>query len=338
MCLIIWRKNGIKAYVDTMVLSRNKLFRIRDKHEKEFPFIVAPTKVIYICAEPGTPFTISLEKAKHDHKVYAPKLYIDGQEVYGFKTFPKICNYHGFKMGRGVYKEFVFNDPPLAGTEEDKENLFNHKGDFGKIKVVLYDCISMPSSFGHREKAPYSILVANSSSTPPAGEDRRQEGRVFCIEDRTDQSFIYRKSKKGDYSSRHQYAGCFNDDPLDFCEIRYSTFISLQILGVLHVSNIKHMKVLFALVEDAGEVPLDKLAALFYTWVRRDIEVCYNLHNTLGEVNLELFKKHPEYFELVEGECPKLRAVKREKSLASCPVPLPQEYFLVNAATIDDDF
>lgn len=91
--------------------------RIRDKNDQEFPMIISPTKECYICVTPGTSFTVTLEKAGHDFAVYAPKLFIDGQEVAGFKTFPKVCNFHGFKMGNGVYKEFLFSEPPVIEAE-----------------------------------------------------------------------------------------------------------------------------------------------------------------------------------------------------------------------------
>ncbi len=104
-----------------MALSKKGIFkvRIRDKSsQQEFPLILAPTKEYYICVQPGIAFTIGLEKAGHDYNVYAPKLFIDGQEVAGFKTLPKVCNYHGFKMGGGVYKEFVFSEPPVIQREQ----------------------------------------------------------------------------------------------------------------------------------------------------------------------------------------------------------------------------
>lgn len=85
---------------------------VRDSHHREIPVLSAPTKKHYICVEPNTSFTISLENMAQHHIVYAPKLFIDGQEVAGFKTLSKFCNYHGFKLGGGEYKQFLFSEPP----------------------------------------------------------------------------------------------------------------------------------------------------------------------------------------------------------------------------------
>ena len=43
---------------------------------------------------------------------------------------------------------------------------------------------------------------------------------------------------------RFDYVGCFEDPPVDCCEIRYMDFVSLQIRGVLHIGNIEHLKLI----------------------------------------------------------------------------------------------
>ncbi len=52
--------------------------------------------------------------------------------------------YHGFKMGGGVYKEFMFAEPPLAEGEEEKKELGTRKERFGTVQVLLYDSIEVP--------------------------------------------------------------------------------------------------------------------------------------------------------------------------------------------------
>lgn len=90
--------------------------RIYDGTGREIPWITAPTKEHHICVEANTPFAIRLESLA-PHTVYAPKLFIDGQEVAGFKTMTKWCNYHGFKLGGGKYRQFLFSEPPVAENE-----------------------------------------------------------------------------------------------------------------------------------------------------------------------------------------------------------------------------
>ena len=87
---------------------------IYNNKSKEIPSITAANKKNYMCVEANTSFTIVLENLSQYQTVYAPKLFIDGQEVAGFKTLSKYCNYHGFKLGGGKYKQFLFSEPPVA--------------------------------------------------------------------------------------------------------------------------------------------------------------------------------------------------------------------------------
>ncbi len=75
----------------------------------------------------------------------------------GFKTVSKVCNFYGFKMGGGSYKEFLFAEPPVAEQEQEKVDLDTRRKDFGTIRVHLYDCIEYPASAKPKRDAVYGM-------------------------------------------------------------------------------------------------------------------------------------------------------------------------------------
>jgi len=186
-----------------------------------------------------------------------------------------------------------------------------------------------------------------------------KEGDVFSIQKKkgVDNSFLYPSSdpkemensfmQKSSQKGKHknvEYMGCFEEDSVDQCEIRYSSFISLQIMGIMHIGNIDHLKcipsiylyeeqylvqVLKTILENAENhaLEVDKLIKEFRKWVRRDLSTFYELYNTFGDINTQLFQRFPEYF----GVSPDIKAVISVKDpkyrSGKYPITFPKEYF-----------
>jgi len=192
--------------------------------------------------------------------------------------------------------------------------------------VLLYDCITIPQKSRRSLKASYCILY--SITIGPHQQLGRtsdmkffvnsvsvQEGETFSI---PEQSFIYKKeSVKG-------YIGCFKEGYIDGCEINYSNFYSLQVLGVLHVSNIRHLKcipttclkkdeyltqVIITLLNhvENKELPLERIPEEFRRWTRRDMEKCYKVYDDRGFYNARLYQMYPEHFDLSLDLKPKIK-------------------------------
>ena len=74
----------------------------------------------YICVEKDDAFQIFINTIdQRDKKTYGAVLFLDGQRVHGKKTFSCKTVFHGFKMGGGQFKEFIFSSPRFAGMQEE---------------------------------------------------------------------------------------------------------------------------------------------------------------------------------------------------------------------------
>lgn len=111
----------------------------------------------YICVEKDQPFQISIScEGSTDQKTYGAVLWLDGQKVAGKKTFRQKTMFQGFKLGGGIYKQFIFDVPALASENplQDKSNLHSssnnskfpedklleqkHKGKQGCVIIEFY--------------------------------------------------------------------------------------------------------------------------------------------------------------------------------------------------------
>ena len=180
-----------------------------------------------------------------------------------------------------------------------------------------------------------------------------KEGEMFSIQKKMDidQSFMFTGGQKTDAApdSRYragnsEYLGCFEESPVDSCEIRYSSFIPLQIMGILHVRNIDHLKciptiylneeqylvqVLMTILENTEKhaLEVDRLLKEFRKWVRRDLAAFYELYNAFGDINTQLFQKYPEYFEVTLDMRAMIKLKPSEFRDGKYPITFPKEYF-----------
>ena len=153
---------------------------------------------------------------------------------------------------------------------------------------------------------------------------------------------------------RTEYIGCFEDDPIDMCELRYMNCISLQILGVLHVQNIQHLRYLPAhvlkeeqyLVESIKtilentensnnisvihleQLELERIPHEFAKWTNVELSNCYELYTKQKEINIGLFQRYPQFFELTLDIKPILKLKPDLLRTGKYPITFPKEYFI----------
>eukprot|EP00826_Nyctotherus_ovalis_P007689 TRINITY_DN11958_c0_g1_i6.p1 TRINITY_DN11958_c0_g1~~TRINITY_DN11958_c0_g1_i6.p1 ORF type:complete len:223 (-),score=57.27 TRINITY_DN11958_c0_g1_i6:121-789(-) len=140
------------------------------------------------------------------------------------------------------------------------------------------------------------------------------------------------------------HMGRFDESYIDRCEIYYSSLVSLEIRGILHISNINHLKcvpdsflakeeylmnVIKTLVKKQrdSELLLEKLPKKFSKHVGRELLKYYNFYNDFGLINTQLFQKYPEHFEITLDMKPKLRVKEGELFAWKYPVKFPESYF-----------
>ncbi|CDW84961.1 UNKNOWN [Stylonychia lemnae] len=78
----------------------------------------------YICVDKDESFKIQVGAIdQSDKHTYGAVLFLDGQRVHGKKTFVSKTTFHGFKLGNGQFREFIFSTPKIAGmSDPDDDN------------------------------------------------------------------------------------------------------------------------------------------------------------------------------------------------------------------------
>ena len=131
------------------------------------------------------------------------------------------------------------------------------------------------------------------------------------------------------------------------------SFVSLQIKGIIHINNIEHLKlvptshlceeqylvqILKTILENCenskgkcfmivDEIPIDELAEKFKFWTKTDLSMCYQLYEAFGIVNMDLFRRYPEYFEVTPDMSAMLKLKPNEVREGKYPISFPKEYF-----------
>lgn len=225
-----------------MVFSKKAFFEVKliDGTGKEYKEFYSKDKSInaYVVGEKESEFMIkvSVESSKLDDKeVYGSKLYIDGQEVPGIKTFKKTGRYFGFKMGGGVYKKFIFGSPSFDIEEQGGNR------DIGKIRIIFYT--TKEFNVGRRVRyqphsyQPRSRTFLDSNKKLCFKSLQVFEGTTF------DNGHTTRQRIKQRNERQVQHIIDFQDD-IDDAEFSYSDFYGLIAMGMISTNNIKDLSFL----------------------------------------------------------------------------------------------
>jgi len=224
-----------------MVFTKKKFFEIQflNKNSNEFKEYYPKDNEVdtYIVGEKHESFIIKMRVNSgtiDDTKIYGTKLFLDGEEVKGMKTFKKYGRYFGFKCGGGVYKSFLFGAPSYS---EEKTSEVNRK--IGTIKIIFYTTFQLKSGKRNRQgrfhyqqreekflnndkKLCFKSLQVLEGNTFDNGHTTRQ--RLKYRNDDNFQTFI-------DY-----------EDDIDDIELNYADFYGLIALGEISSFNVNHLR------------------------------------------------------------------------------------------------
>lgn len=226
-----------------MFLSKKKKFQIAFldfKGDSEYYIndIITKERENYLCVEKGQNFRIRMIAAYDPTVVFGSKLYIDGKEIYGEKSFLGIGHYFGHKLGDGNYNTFMF-DNPLTNLKEkseySKEEVFYgiKSPDYGKIKLEFFKTKQI--TVKKQEKKFNSNHERFSSSIRP--DDKKfflmsltiKEGEGIKIEN------TYKKNHIDKFEGDKMTVDVTDYTTIyDSLEVKYADFLALQIMG--HVS------------------------------------------------------------------------------------------------------
>ena len=229
----------------------------------KLPVYYPPNKheMPYVVAEKSLPFRIVMNvnsEKINDRLFYGSKLIIDGEEILGIKTFRRQGRYFGYKLGNGIYKEFLFsninyqenNVQNISNNTENNSNQinninkYNSNSNIGNIKLTFYTTKSIkvkyPSNKYIKQHIPHSykknkIVYETSANCKKVFEASMQvgEGKVF------DNGHSIKKHAFK--PSRYENIIDFNND-IDEIEINYSDFYSMINKGFISSFNINHFK------------------------------------------------------------------------------------------------
>jgi hypothetical protein len=228
-----------------MVFSKKQFFNVtilNDTTNTEYKEHVPLEKDVapYIIGEKGKSFIIKMSvnaSKTDDSEVYGSKLYIDGEEVKGIKTFRKYGRYFGFKCGNGVYKKFLFGAPCYDNSERGGNK------DIGKIKIIFFTTQEIrtgrrQSRFNPAPYIPRQEKYLDSNKKLCFKSLQVVEGQTFDNGHTTRQRLKY---QRGDRDQRVQHVVDFQDD-IDDIELSYSDFYGIIALGMISTSNLNHLR------------------------------------------------------------------------------------------------
>jgi hypothetical protein len=226
-----------------MVFSKKEFFEIKltDDNNKEYKEYNPKEKNIkpYIIGENGKDFMIKMivNSAKcDDKKFYGSKLYIDGEEVLGIKTFKRSGRYFGFKCGSGIYKKFRF------GTPKYDSNDVGGNREIGKIRIIFYNTQSFNTGKNTRI-APHQYK-ARKSTYLDANKKLCFKSLQVYEGDEFDNGHTTRQRIKN-YSRDNKVTNIIDfQDDIDDAEFSYSDFYGLIAMGMISTNNLNDLKYL----------------------------------------------------------------------------------------------
>lgn len=80
----------------------------------------------FICVEKDDAFKIKVEatdKSQKNPPHFGVVLYLNGELIHGKKTMSHYCWYVGFKKGKGVFTEFVFDCPSMLAPGQSAQSI-----------------------------------------------------------------------------------------------------------------------------------------------------------------------------------------------------------------------
>ena len=204
------------------IMSDNKAMDIIESRDRQ----------LWVCGSSGQNFHISVRQLLiKPRETFGVRLYIDGELVNNIKTFRYESNIHGFKMGGGNYKRFLFDIP-----ESNNENEISqfHKGEnLGKIILKFFSTKKMKikkrnsnKSYNYQRFEPKFREEGVKFFERPLAI---KEGKSFQLD--SDKSKF---AQDGDYID--DYVIDFHDE-VDQITINYTDFDALQIKGVVIINN-----------------------------------------------------------------------------------------------------
>lgn len=304
-----------------MVFSKKGFFEVKliDENANEFKELYPKENGVkpYVVGEKDKAFYIKMMVVSNkcdDTEVYGCKLFIDGEEVQGIKTFKKNGRYFGFKMGQGVYKQFIFGTPCF-----DNEDKGGNK-DIGKIKIVFYT--TKPFKTGkprqHNGTRPFksqSAKYLDMNKKLCFKSLQVFEGNTFDNGHTTRQ-----RLKEQRYRDQIIHVIDFQDD-IDDIEFNYSDFYGLIALGMISTfkkEDLRYMptrvldikaceNALALLINELASKSDDKLAnigdlkSLFSSCCEHDLSLYYN-NDTYGTFENLIKFAFNDMFEIVDND------------------------------------
>ena len=231
------------------IYSHNEFFQISiiDFSSVPYPIFkpIDKTERPIIISEENYQFKIQIKTNSdkiNDHDSYGCKLFIDGKEVKGVKTFYKLGFFHGFKLGDGHYKEFLFCKPEY--TEESKSKNNNDMNiDIDKATITILFYKTERRKVNNQERRPVTYEKHNIQKMPTNKKAcmnslQVNEGREFEIT--TTRREIYKQQTRFQTIKYENFI--VYDDEIDKIKLRYSDYYSLLAQGYLSASNINHYR------------------------------------------------------------------------------------------------
>jgi len=198
----------------------------------------------YLLVEKGEEFFIKV--ISNTNEVIGAKLYIDEQEIQYTKTFLKTGKFLGFKLGGGHFRSFVFDVPEIALALNPKEVSLKKS----EIKVMFFKTFpryheSWMNNGGIQRK---DIQKSKSNYMPSCTfENKKFFQKSMTIKEGDIFKTKLANEKRIASSHYDQERGCYREDVVDLqCKvdevvIKYGDFTTLQIQGVISLSNIHHL-------------------------------------------------------------------------------------------------
>lgn len=225
-----------------MVYSKRTKFEIKIIDEDGFEmhefFPKEKNKLPYICGQEGKSFKIKMFAIENKNMTFATKLYIDGVKVNGLKTFRRWGNYHGFKMGGGVYKKFTFSSPFYEEELSDKSSSANRENHIGRIRIKFFNTKRIKSQ---KKFNKFSEYIPHRSKGLPSNKKlytkslQIKEGEIF------DNGHKLRGDKIIQNDRYYEYI-MDEYDMIDEVIVYYADYFSLVCQGLISSTNPDHIR------------------------------------------------------------------------------------------------
>lgn len=314
-----------------MVYSKKGYFEVTliDGSGKEYKEFYSKDKKLlpYVVGEKSSEFMIKItvnSSKVEDREVYGSKLYIDGEEVTGVKTFKKVGRYFGFKMGGGVYKKFVFGTPSYDSEEQGGNR------DIGKIKIVFYTTkqinVGKRTRFINHSYKPRNQTYLDANKKLCFKSLQVFEGQEF------DNGHTTRQRLRNRREPQIQNIVDYQDD-IDDAEFMYSDFYGLIALGMISTNNINDLRflptrsldykalgnalntIIHEKKNENGMISIMELQNQFYSLCEHDLALYYANSQYLSLQNL-VKTQFSNRFEVVNNDFIKTIDPNKSKDIA----------------------